>query len=161
MVGTQQQSLGGQCWAMAAVVPGLPEKGVLLSPGKVLQEGGSNKAVCKGGKRYALQAKCSGSAPVPSHPFTATAVGTDAGKWGWGRARNIYNSLCSYFAGQQHLPIAQEPYPPYAAPCIGECYTISQNACTTSSPCLAHSRKPILQAQPCPSPDDTHCYNCP
>lgn len=42
------------------------QKGALLSLGKALQEGGGSKAVCKGGKHYALQAKCSGSAPVPS-----------------------------------------------------------------------------------------------
>lgn len=66
VVGMQQQSSGGWGRAVAAVVPGLPGKGVLLSRGNALQEGGVSKAVCKGGKHYALQTKCSGSAPVPS-----------------------------------------------------------------------------------------------
>lgn len=66
MVGTQQQSSGSRCRAMAAVVPGLPGTEALLSLENALQEGSGSKVVCKGGKHYALQAKCSGSAPVPS-----------------------------------------------------------------------------------------------
>lgn len=65
-VGMQQQSSGGWYQAMAAVVPGQPGKGALLSPGNALQEGGGSKAACKGRKHYALPATRSGSAPVPS-----------------------------------------------------------------------------------------------
>lgn len=64
-MGTLQQSSGGQCGAMAEVVPGLPGKGTLPSPGSALQ-GGGREGVCQGGKHDAPQAKCLDSALVPS-----------------------------------------------------------------------------------------------
>lgn len=65
LVGTLQQSSGGQCRPMAGVGPGLPGKGALRSPGNALQ-GGGREGVCRAGQHNSPQAKCSGSALLPS-----------------------------------------------------------------------------------------------
>lgn len=76
MVGMQEQSSGGRCQAVVAVVPGLTGKGAPLSRGNALQ-GGSSKAVCKGGKHHTLQAKCLSSAVLMCYTLTAILVCTD------------------------------------------------------------------------------------
>lgn len=127
--------LRGQCQALAV---GAARKRSTAKPGNALQEG------C--GKHRAPWAKCPGKAPVPS-PHSHHDGYIDRGKWGWRRARNSYNSLCSCSADQHHLPtLSQGPDPPYAAPCTGEYHPVSPDACMTFSP-VSHSSSRLSQSR--------------